>query len=111
MKYTFTIFVGRVWIVIRYFLFEKQTFKRLLKVKNIFVVVFLGKSSILCPCKMLEGIFFFYLDFKIKHEGIKIQSKSNLLLKLQILIKTTLIYFQIYILDSDLVWGIQLILI
>ena len=32
MKYTFTICVGRAWIVIGYFLFEKQTFNRLLKV-------------------------------------------------------------------------------
>ena len=35
MKYTFTICVGRVWIVKRYFLFEKQTFNGLLKVIGI----------------------------------------------------------------------------
>jgi hypothetical protein len=35
MKYTFTICVRRVWIVIRYFLFEKQAFNGLLKVIGI----------------------------------------------------------------------------
>jgi hypothetical protein len=34
-KYTFTICVGRVWIVGGYFLFVKQTFNGLLKVINI----------------------------------------------------------------------------
>ena len=34
-KYTFTICVGGVWIVIRYFLFEKQAFKGLLKIIGI----------------------------------------------------------------------------
>ena len=34
-KYTFTICVGRVWIVIGYFLFEKQAFNGLLKVISI----------------------------------------------------------------------------
>ena len=31
-KYTITIYVGRVWIVIGYFLFEKQSFNGLRKV-------------------------------------------------------------------------------
>ena len=31
-KYTFTIRVGRVWVVIVFFLLEKQTFNELLKV-------------------------------------------------------------------------------
>ena len=34
-KYTFSICVGRVWTVIRYFLFEKQTFNGLFKVIRI----------------------------------------------------------------------------
>jgi hypothetical protein len=34
-KYTFTIYVGRVWIVIGCFLFEKQTFNELSKVIGI----------------------------------------------------------------------------
>ena len=32
MKYTFTICVGRIWISIEYFLFQKHTFNELLKV-------------------------------------------------------------------------------
>ena len=32
MKYTFTFCVRRVWIIIGYFLFQKQTLNRLLKV-------------------------------------------------------------------------------
>ena len=35
MKYTFTICVGRGWIVIGYFLFKKQTFNGLLRVIGI----------------------------------------------------------------------------
>ena len=35
MNYTFTICVGRVWIVIRYFLFEKHALDGLLKVIGI----------------------------------------------------------------------------
>ena len=34
-KYSFTICAGRVWIVIRYILFERQTFNGLLKVIGI----------------------------------------------------------------------------
>ena len=34
-KYTFTICVARVWIVLGYFLFEKQTFNGLSKVISI----------------------------------------------------------------------------
>ena len=38
-KYTFTIFVGRIWIVIGYFLFEKQAFNGLLKVIRIQILL------------------------------------------------------------------------
>ena len=34
-KYTFTICVGRIWIVIGYFLFKNETFNGLLKVIGI----------------------------------------------------------------------------
>ena len=37
-KYTFTICIGRVWIVIGYFLFEKQAFNGILKVIGIQIV-------------------------------------------------------------------------
>ena len=40
-NYTFTICVGRVWIVIGYFLFEKQTFIGLLKVIGLQILFFL----------------------------------------------------------------------
>ena len=38
-KYTFTIFVGRVWVVILFFLLEKQTFNGLLKVFGIQIIL------------------------------------------------------------------------
>ena len=38
-KYTFTICVGLVWVVIVYFLLEKQTFNGLLKVISILMYI------------------------------------------------------------------------
>ena len=39
-KYTFTICVGRVWVVIVYFLLEKHTFNGLLKVIGIQIFLY-----------------------------------------------------------------------
>ena len=39
VKNVFTICFGRVWIIMRYFLFEKQAFNRLLKVIGIQMLV------------------------------------------------------------------------
>ena len=41
-KFTFTICVGRVWVIIGYFLLEKQTFNGLLKVIGIQIVFLLN---------------------------------------------------------------------
>ena len=45
-KYTFTICVGRIWIVIGYFLFKNETFNGLLKVNGIQKKNLLNKTII-----------------------------------------------------------------
>ena len=44
-KYTFTICVGRVWVVIVYFLLEKETFNGLLKVIGIQYILYVKSEK------------------------------------------------------------------
>ena len=63
MKYTFTICIGRVWVVIVFFLLRKQTFNGLLKV--------IGVQMIL---EKIQKILF-YLSFYKRNQIIKIIAK------------------------------------
>ena len=68
-KYTFTIYVGRVLIVIGYFLFKKEAFNGLLKVVGIQNLFFKEREEInMCvPLLMLYYIFIQLTKFSINH--------------------------------------------
>ena len=57
-KYTYYIFVGRVWIVMRYFLLEKKTFDGLLKVIDIQIDVFIHNAKHIFLYKYIIQVFF-----------------------------------------------------
>ena len=68
----YLIYVWRVWIVIRYFLFEKQAFHGLLKVGGMQII------KLLCIKRVTKKYWKIYIIFQVKNVVLGITIRNSL---------------------------------